>query len=49
MEEIALGINIDGASYRNGGSAWSLYNPTPGLAARCAAAFAGYPGLREGE
>jgi aminopeptidase YwaD len=49
FEEILLGINLDGVGYREGGSAYSLYECPPELDALIRQVFAGHPELVEGE
>jgi aminopeptidase YwaD len=49
MAEIALGINLDGAGYHQGHTAYTLYGCPPDLAGMIHQAFATYPDLREGE
>ncbi len=48
LEEIALVLNLDGAGYRGGNSAYSTYNLDSDLEAHVAAAFAGYASLVRG-
>lgn len=48
-ENFLLGINIDGAGYREGRTTFSLYECPPALSDQVRAAFAGYPDLVEGE
>jgi aminopeptidase YwaD len=49
FDEIGLGINIDGAGYREGATAYSLYDCPPELGRAVAQAFGAHPGLAEGE
>lgn len=49
FDEIILGVNIDGAGFIEGGTAYSLYACPDGLAQWVRQAFAAYPGLVEGE
>jgi len=49
FEDILLGINLDGVGYREGGSAYSLYECPPELDALIRQTFAAYPDLVEGE
>ena len=49
FEEILLGINLDGIGYREGGTAYSLYECPPELDALIRQTFAAYPDLVEGE
>ena len=48
LEDIALVVNLDGAGYRGGNSAYSTYNLDTELEARVDAAFAGCPTLVSG-
>jgi aminopeptidase YwaD len=47
--DAVLGVNIDGAGYRDGGTAYSLYNCSPELEDPIRAELAGRPGIVEGE
>ena len=47
--EIVLGVNLDGAGYREGRSAYSLYECPPELDGLIRQVFAAYPELVEGE
>lgn len=47
--DIVLGINIDGAGYREGETAYSLYGCPPGLTDMLHSTMAGHDGLIEGE
>lgn len=47
--EIALGINLDGLGYREGRTAFSLYDCAPEMAAVIESSFSPYPGLAPGE
>jgi aminopeptidase YwaD len=47
--EIALGLNVDGAGYRDGATAYSLYECAPPLAARLESVLAAQPGFVRGE
>jgi aminopeptidase YwaD len=47
--EIVLGVNIDGAGYILGNTAFSLYDCPAGLSQDLRQIFAAYPGLVEGE
>ncbi len=49
FEEIVLGVNLGGAGYREGRSAYSLYECPPGLDALIRQVFAAHPELVEGE
>lgn len=49
MAEILLGINLDGAGYHQGHTAYSLYGCPPGLAHTIHQVLAAHPELREGE
>jgi len=49
FEEILLGINLDGAGYREGRSAYSLYGCPPEIDGLIRQTFAAYPDLVEGE
>jgi aminopeptidase YwaD len=49
FDEIVLGINIDGAGYYLGNTAYSLYECPPDLAAQASAAFSAHEGFIEGE
>jgi aminopeptidase YwaD len=46
---MVLGINLDGLGYREGRTAYSLYNCPPALEAAITAALGPYPGLVPGE
>ncbi|HMQ31522.1 MAG TPA: M28 family peptidase [Chloroflexaceae bacterium] len=48
FDEIALGINLDGVGYREGPTAYSLYDCSPDLADPIRAEFAARPGFVEG-
>lgn len=48
LEDIALVVNLDGAGYRGGNSAYSTYNLDAGLEAHVDAAFAGCASLVRG-
>jgi aminopeptidase YwaD len=47
--QMALGINLDGLGYREGRTAYSLYNCPPALEAAIHSAFAPFPGLTPGD
>jgi aminopeptidase YwaD len=47
--EIALGVNLDGAGYHQGRTAYSLYDCPPGIATSIHDAFAAHQGMFEGE
>jgi aminopeptidase YwaD len=47
--EIVLGLNIDGAGYRRGGTAYSLYDCPAGMDQAIRAAFSAHAGMVEGE
>jgi aminopeptidase YwaD len=47
--EIVLGVNIDGAGYRHGSTAYSLYGCPDWLADSVRAAFTRFPEMTEGE
>ena len=49
FHEIVLGINLDGAGYREGKTAYSLYECPPGMEELIRQTFAAYPDLVEGE
>jgi aminopeptidase YwaD len=49
LEDILLGINVDGAGYYRGDTAFSLYGCPEDLEQAVRRIFAGYPGLVEGE
>ncbi len=49
FDDIVLGINLDGLGYREGRTAYSIYNCPPSLAAAIDSAFAPHPGLAPGE
>lgn len=49
MDRIVLGVNIDGAGYREGGIAYSLYGCPEEMAAAIRRVFATYPDMAEGE
>ena len=48
FDEIALGINLDGAGYLEGHTAYSLYGCPPDIAAAVHKVFSGHPELVEG-
>lgn len=48
LDEVALMINIDGAGYYEGGSAFSLYNVDDDKTAHVERSFAGYADITEG-
>ena len=48
LDDVALMINIDGAGYCEGGSAFSLYNVDDGITAHVKRSFAGYADIAEG-
>ncbi|MCC6613683.1 MAG: M28 family peptidase [Anaerolineae bacterium] len=49
FDEIAVGINVDGAGYKDSDSAFSLYGCPPEIETPIRKAFAAYPALTEGE
>lgn len=49
LDEIVLGINLDGVGYRQGRTAWSLYECPDALSAAVRAALAPHRGLVEGK
>ncbi len=49
LPEIILGVNIDGAGFKNSYSAFSLYNLPPGLQETVKAVFADYDEIAEGD
>jgi aminopeptidase YwaD len=49
FDEIVLGINMDGAGYRDGKTAYSLYGCPPEMEALIRQTFGSYPDLVEGE
>jgi aminopeptidase YwaD len=49
FEEIILGVNLDGAGYHKGRTAYSLYDCPPAIATAVQETFAAYPELTEGE
>jgi aminopeptidase YwaD len=49
FDEIVLGINIDGAGYRHGNTAYSLYECPPELAGMIRRVFSAQPTLLEGD
>jgi aminopeptidase YwaD len=49
FDQIVLGVNLDGAGYYKGTSAYSLYACPPDLAASVRQAFAPYTGIVEGD
>lgn len=49
FEHILLGVNLDGAGYRRGKTAYSLYDPPVEIAEVIHAVFAGYASMVEGE
>jgi aminopeptidase YwaD len=49
LEDVVLAINIDGAGYRAGNTAYSLYECPAELAATIHEVFAGRAGMTEGE
>jgi aminopeptidase YwaD len=49
LAQMQLGINLDGLGYREGRTAYSLYNCPAPLAATIHATLAAFPGLAEGE
>jgi aminopeptidase YwaD len=49
FEAMLLGINLDGAGYHQGHTAYSLYDCPPAIAAAIQETFARYPELIEGE
>ncbi len=48
FEEVTLAVNMDGAGYREGPTAFSFYGCPPALEAGLRQAFAGQPGIEEG-
>ncbi len=48
LDTIHLAVNLDGVGYREGVTAWSLYEVSPVMASTVAATFAAFPGLVEG-
>jgi aminopeptidase YwaD len=49
LAEVLLNINLDGVGYRQGRTAFSLYECPASLAEQARVVFAAYPGLVEGE
>jgi len=49
LPEIMLGVNIDGAGYKNSKTAFSLYNLPPRLQETVKAVFTDYDGIVEGD
>ncbi|HEX6304436.1 MAG TPA: M28 family peptidase [Anaerolineales bacterium] len=49
FEQILLGVNLDGAGYHRGKTAFSLYNPPAEIAEVVRDVFAGYASMVEGE
>ena len=49
LPEIMLGVNIDGAGFKNSNTAFSLYNLPPSLQETVKAVFADYDGIVEGD
>lgn len=49
FEQVLLGVNLDGAGYHRGKTAYSLYDPPDEIAATIRDVFAGYAGIVEGE
>jgi aminopeptidase YwaD len=49
FEQVLLGVNLDGAGYYHGKTAYSLYDPPAGMAGMIRDVFAGYAGMVEGE
>ncbi len=48
LETVAAAINIDGVGYREGGTAYSFYEMSPGTQQRAARLLESYPGMNEG-
>lgn len=49
LDTIQLAVNLDGVGYREGSTAWSLYEVDPATAAVITGTFAPFPGLVQGE
>lgn len=49
LDQLILGINLDGAGYHEGNTAYSLYNCPPELASTIREAFSSRAGIVEGE
>lgn len=48
LDEIELFLNVDGAGYREGGTAYSFYNVDPDIASMVRESFSGFQDLVEG-
>jgi aminopeptidase YwaD len=49
FEQVLLGVNLDGAGYHRGKTAYSLYDPPADMVGMIRDVFAGYGGIIEGE